>query len=52
MKDIVNEILSDFDDAPKPNTDIAGSIFILNETRAKIESNFLFRYFKAGFLLS
>lgn len=52
MKEIVNEILSDFDDAPKANTDIAGSIFILNETKAKIETNFLFRYFKAGLLVT
>lgn len=52
MKEIVNEILSDFDGAPKANTDIAGSIFILNETKAKIETNFLVRYFKAGLLVT
>jgi len=52
MKEIVSEILSDFEDAPKPNTDIAGSIYILNETKAKLETNFLLRYFKAGMLVS
>lgn len=51
MKEFVKEILSDFEDAPRPNTDITGSIFILNETKNKLASNFLYRYSKAGFML-
>jgi hypothetical protein len=52
MKKYLKEILSDFEDAPKHNTDIGGSIYILKETKNKLASNFFVRYSKAGFLLS
>ncbi len=51
MKEVIDELLSDFKDAPKANTDIHGSIFILNETKSKIESGFIFRNLKAGVIL-
>lgn len=50
MKDFMDEVTSDFRVNIAPNTDLVGSVFILEETKKRLETHFFLRNFKFSLL--